>query len=118
MFEILEEWFARRWLKRQVQQGGHGDRIQRVYILIKELTAAEFTEDNIPTLESFLAELFVESNSEAYTDDQVRLMLSRLNRILSGEFGIPETFITKYISDDFYRDHMHTEVNRVSRRPK
>ena len=57
--KALELWIVRRYLRKQVIQGyDHHVRIAGLYQLIRDAAEAEFTEDNAPTLSSFLAECF------------------------------------------------------------
>jgi hypothetical protein len=54
----FETWLLKRLLKREVRQGNHIARIQNLYSLIRDAVCNEFTEDNIPTTDAFLRELF------------------------------------------------------------
>ncbi len=58
----LEQWLLRGILARQVRAGrDHDQRIQQLYIMIREAAEQEFTEDNIPTLNDSLVEWFLKS---------------------------------------------------------
>jgi hypothetical protein len=49
---------TKNYIKDQVRQGGHEDRIIALYRMVYEAAKAEFPEDNKPTLDSFLKECF------------------------------------------------------------
>ena len=57
MVSIVDK-FVQSYVKEQVRQGGHQDRITDLYRTIYEIAKAEFPEDNKPTLDSFLTECF------------------------------------------------------------
>jgi hypothetical protein len=46
------------YIKDQVRQGGHKDRIIALYRLVYDAAREQFSEDNKPTLDSFLLECF------------------------------------------------------------
>ena len=55
----FEKWFINRILKREVKQSSvHAKNISNLYGMIREVCESEFTEDNDPTLNSFLKEQF------------------------------------------------------------
>lgn len=57
----IESWFLKRIFKREVKQGHHYRRIVDLYSMITEAARAEFTEDNIPTLNQFLIDAHKDS---------------------------------------------------------
>lgn len=70
-FEIsmtkFEIWLLKRIFKKAVRQGySHEDNITYIYELIKDAVQYEFTEDNRPTRDAFLKELF--NKSQKYQD--------------------------------------------------
>jgi len=55
----IEKWIVRNTIAKEVVQGwDHARNIQALYALIREACEAEFTEDNAPTMDVFLRELF------------------------------------------------------------
>tara|TARA_R100001480_G_scaffold18283_3_gene27765 strand:+ start:1404 stop:1640 length:237 start_codon:yes stop_codon:yes gene_type:complete len=54
---IIERWFLKRIIRKNVMQGSHYDRILSLYNLIISACREEFTEDNKPTLDGFLSEI-------------------------------------------------------------
>ena len=56
---FLEKRFLKSMLKKEVRQGGHDERIEALYQMIRDAAEEEFTEDNWPTLDAFLGELFM-----------------------------------------------------------
>lgn len=59
---IFEKWIVRRIFKQQVAQGyDHNKRITKLYIMIREAVEKEFDEDNKPTRDAYLTELFEKS---------------------------------------------------------
>lgn len=55
----FELWFFKRIAKQEVRQGyQHAGRISEMYQIIRDAARAEFTEDNDPTLNSFLRDCF------------------------------------------------------------
>ena len=55
----FEVWFMRRVFKREVRQGcDHTRRIAELYAMIREACNNEFTEDNSPTLDAYLQDVF------------------------------------------------------------
>ena len=55
----FENWFLKRIIKREVQQGyTHDLMIMALYSMIRQACVEEFTEDNAPTMDAFLSELF------------------------------------------------------------
>jgi len=66
---ILEKWLMRRIIMREVKQGYcHKLRVRMMYAQIREACEAEFTEDNAPTLDAFLLELF-ESTQYSHSEE-------------------------------------------------
>lgn len=58
----LEYWFFKRILDNEVLQGfNHANNIKALYAMIRKACEDEFTEDNAPTLDVFLRELFEET---------------------------------------------------------
>lgn len=55
----FEQWIIKRIIKKEVRQGNHENQIVNLYQLIYNATEKEFTEDNIPTINQFLAECFI-----------------------------------------------------------
>ena len=61
----FEKWFISRVFKREVTQGpNHAQNIADIYAMVKSAAEKEFTEDNVPTLEFFLQDRFLESCPE------------------------------------------------------
>lgn len=54
----ITEKLTKNYIKDQVHQGGHEDRIIALYRMIYEAAKEQFNEDNKPTLDSFLLECF------------------------------------------------------------
>lgn len=55
----FERWYLKRIIAREVVQGPlHAKNIQNLYSMIREACEKEFYEDNIPTMDFFLLELF------------------------------------------------------------
>jgi hypothetical protein len=55
----FERWFLNRVFQKQVRQGyKHQENITELYTMIREVAEKEFSEDNVPTLNSFLTERF------------------------------------------------------------
>jgi len=52
----FEKWMLKRILRKTVVQGGHKERINNIYSMIISAAQEQFTEDNNPTLRSFLEE--------------------------------------------------------------
>jgi hypothetical protein len=57
----FELWFIKRVIRRQVIQGNHRRRIFNLYAIIVDAARGEFTEDNKPTLDSFLKKIHQEA---------------------------------------------------------
>ena len=57
----FEQWFMTRTINKQVQQGGHAQRITNLYRMIRVAAEQEFYEDNLPTQNSYLTEWFENS---------------------------------------------------------
>lgn len=58
----FERWILKRIFKKQVQQGyDHDKRITELYRMIRNAAAAEFTEDNQPTMDAYLQDWFEQS---------------------------------------------------------
>lgn len=58
----IEQWYIRRIIKREVRQDyDHPQKITNLYRMIREAAENEFTEDNIPTLNSALTDWFNDS---------------------------------------------------------
>jgi hypothetical protein len=58
----LEQYLLRSIFRNRVRQGyDHQRNIAELYAMIREAAEAEFTEDNVPTLNSLLSELFEQS---------------------------------------------------------
>jgi hypothetical protein len=60
----LEGWFLTRLLKKLVIQGNHGDNIEDLYRRIRIAVIEEFPEDTVPTINTYLKELF--ENTQQY----------------------------------------------------
>lgn len=61
----FETWLLKRLLKREVRQSSyHTKNIQNLYTLIRKAVTDEFTEDNIPTTDNFLREIFERTQHE------------------------------------------------------
>ena len=55
----FEKWFIKRVIRKEVKQSDiHALNIRNLYSMIREACENEFTEDNDPTLNSFLKEQF------------------------------------------------------------
>ena len=55
----FEKWFIKRVIRKEVKQSAvHALNIRSLYSMIREACNSEFTEDNDPTLNSFLKEQF------------------------------------------------------------
>lgn len=67
----LERWLVKRIFARAVLQGfDHEERITELYFMIRDAAEAEFTEDNTPTLDAFLAKCFSHTQQKRKeTDD-------------------------------------------------
>jgi hypothetical protein len=64
----FEIWFLKRIFKKAVQQDyDHAARISGLYQMIRDAARAEFTEDNDPTLDSFLRECFDRNVTTPFT---------------------------------------------------
>jgi hypothetical protein len=60
MMSNFKEKFIESYIRDQVRQGGHEERIAALYKMIYDAAKKEFNEDNKPTLDDFLTELFQE----------------------------------------------------------
>ena len=55
----FEKWLVNNIIKREVVQGhNHARNIEELYLMIRVACEAEFTEDNVPTMDAFLLERF------------------------------------------------------------
>jgi len=65
----FETWFINRVLRKEVFQGPtHKRNIENIYRMVRKACEEEFTEDNDPTLDTFLRECFentVKGNNNA-----------------------------------------------------
>lgn len=119
MLYMIEEWFAKRWLRKQLIQGGHHKAVRDLFVLLKEYAKDEFTEDTTSTIEEFLADqLKAVTSCGIYTQSDVEDLLKTLNNILVGEFGIAPTFIDEWIRGKYYLRYTRKEVSDVSRNLK
>jgi hypothetical protein len=57
----FEQWMLKRIIRQEVRQGGHPERIVKLYAMIREACEQEFYEDNIPTLNYSLCGWFEDS---------------------------------------------------------
>lgn len=58
----FEKWIIRRIFSQQVVQGfEHSARITELYTMVREAVEKEFYEDNKPTRDAYLTELFEKS---------------------------------------------------------
>lgn len=57
----LENWLFKRIVRKQVIQGSHKHKIIKMFSVIIDYAREEFTEDNTPTLDSFIYKCFKES---------------------------------------------------------
>ena len=67
----FKERFVRNYIEEQVRQGDHEDRIAALYKMIYDAARKEFNEDNKPTLDAFLTELFQKSLEVKLSIEQV-----------------------------------------------
>ena len=89
----FQKWVFTAIVRRQVTQGNHKAQILEMYMLIREACEREFFEDNTPTLDSFLKELFDESNKKQTVDEFQELW----NKINSENKGLREYELAKLI---------------------
>lgn len=55
----IKRWLLKRLIAEQVIQGwDHDERIEGLFCLIQEAALNEFTEDNLPTINSYLRDRF------------------------------------------------------------
>jgi hypothetical protein len=107
MIQFLEEWIAKRWIRKQVVQGNHVPCIRDLYAEIEKAAKAEFIEDNEAAIHQLLSELFIITNTRVMTKSdhefQIIDILSRLGRIMEGEFGDKVgSFIRTYIDGKYW----------------
>lgn len=60
----LELYLFKRILRKEVRQGGQDVKIRNIYKLIREAVKNEYSEDNDPTRDDFLRQLFEETQFE------------------------------------------------------
>ena len=61
----LERWVVKMILAKDFVQGYYHDKnIEKAYALIREVVEEEFTEDNEPTIDSFLYQLFENTQND------------------------------------------------------
>ncbi len=61
-------WFFRKYVDRQIYQGQSQSRITKMYRYIRRRAEKVYTEDNIPTLDSYLSECFEETQGKFHVD--------------------------------------------------
>ena len=60
---VIKRWLLKRAMAKEVIQEGRAGRIEDLYSLIREVCREEFSEDSIPSLESFLRDRFESTQS-------------------------------------------------------
>jgi len=69
----FERWFMRRVIVHEVRQGfDHDKRIIALYQMVRDACEQEFYEDNMPTLNSFLAESFEKTQWKGANNERAR----------------------------------------------
>lgn len=67
LFEKFIKHIIKEYVAKQVRQGPfHARNIIKMYQVIRDACEEEFTEDNAPTLDGFLLELFELTQSQYY----------------------------------------------------